>query len=224
MRSINNHMFRAAAASTLAGAALLGLSGCGPQSNATTPVAAVPAATVQQAPAVQPAPAYAINNGAATQQPAGQPVPAPNYYAQNPAPAPAPQAYAPPAQPAPQTAPTPAPRAVNTALRGEVRGIEPIRERPQGSGAGAVVGGVLGAVVGNQFGGGSGRTAMTVVGGVGGAVAGNNVERNMNKKITGYRVSVRLDNGQTKTYEESRLDGLQIGDRVRIEGHRVVRV
>ena len=34
---------------------------------------------------------------------------------------------------------------------------------------------------------------MTVVGAAGGAVAGNNVERNINKRVVGYRVTVRLD-------------------------------
>ena len=87
-----------------------------------------------------------------------------------------------------------------------------------------MIGGVLGAVVGNQFGAGNGRAAMTGLGAIGGAVAGNNVERNRNEGIAGYRVSVRLDNGQSRTYEESSLDGLRVGDRVRVEGGRVRRV
>jgi outer membrane lipoprotein SlyB len=167
-----------------------------------------------------------------TPQPIGQPVPPANvgYQAQaEPAPRPmaqaAPPTYAQPpayvqppvqvaqAQPAPKVAPNPA-------LHGEVRGIEAIRTRPQGTGKGAIIGGVLGAVVGNRFGSGTGRAAMTVIGGAGGAVAGNNVERNMNEGVAGYRVIVRLDNGQQRTYEEPRLDGLQIGDRIRVDhGH-----
>src|SRR5258705_347547 len=55
------------------------------------------------------------------------------------------------------------------------------------------------------------------------AVAGNNVERNMNKRIVGYRVSVRLDNGQARTFTEPRLDGLRVGDRVRVDGKHVRR-
>jgi outer membrane lipoprotein SlyB len=86
-----------------------------------------------------------------------------------------------------------------------------------------VIGGVLGGVVGNQFGHGNGRAAMTVLGAAGGAVAGNNIERNMNKRIVGYRVSVRLDNGQTRTFTEARLDGLRVGDRVRVEGKHIRR-
>ncbi len=116
-----------------------------------------------------------------------------------------------------------APHAVPSVQRGAVTHIEPIRERPPGTGKGAVVGGVLGAVVGNQIGHGGGRAAMTALGAAGGAVAGNNVERNINKRVIGYRVSVRLDNGQTRVYEEPRLDGLRIGDRVRVEGRRLRR-
>jgi outer membrane lipoprotein SlyB len=107
---------------------------------------------------------------------------------------------------------------------GSVESIEPIRSRPQGSGAGAVVGGVLGAVVGHQFGSGVGRAAMTGLGAAGGAVAGNNVERNHNESISGYRVSVRLDNGSSRTFERAEVTGLQVGDRVRLDAdsfHRV---
>src|SRR5262245_28602477 len=49
------------------------------------------------------------------------------------------------------------------------------------SGLGAVGGAVVGGVVGHQFGGGSGKTAMTALGAVGGGVAGNEVEKNMKK-------------------------------------------
>ena len=114
-------------------------------------------------------------------------------------------------------------QATRTALMGEVQAIEPIRERPPGTGKGAVIGGVLGGVVGNQFGHGTGRAAMTVLGAAGGAVAGNNVERNMNKRIVGYRVSVRLDNGQVRSFTEPRLDGLRVGERVRIAGKHLHR-
>ncbi|MEO6032387.1 MAG: glycine zipper 2TM domain-containing protein [Burkholderiaceae bacterium] len=120
--------------------------------------------------------------------------------------------------------PTVPPRAVASASRGKVLGIEPIRTRPQGSGVGAVAGGVLGAVVGNQFGHGSGRTAMTAIGAAGGAVAGNNVERNYKTAVTGYRVRVALDNGQSRTFEAPRLDGLHVGDRVRVEAGRLHRL
>ena len=96
---------------------------------------------------------------------------------------------------------------------GSITAIEPVRQRPQGSGAGAVIGGVLGGVIGNQFGHGLGRAAMTGVGAAGGAIAGNNVERNYKTAVVGYRVHVRLDNGSTRTFERKNIGNLHVGDR-----------
>lgn len=132
-------------------------------------------------------------------------------------------AYPPPSTyaPAPLAAPPTivqqrsAPVAHNHA--GSIERIEPIRNRPQGSGAGAVLGGVLGAVVGNQFGHGGGRAAMTGVGAVGGALAGNNVERNYREGVVGYRVEIRLDNGSIRTFQRSQIGNLRVGDRVLLE-------
>lgn len=100
---------------------------------------------------------------------------------------------------------------------GSITAIEPVRQRPQGSGAGAVIGGVLGGVIGNQFGHGLGRAAMTGVGAAGGAIAGNNVERNYKTAVVGYRVHVRLDNGSTRTFERKHIGDLHVGDRVRLD-------
>jgi len=108
------------------------------------------------------------------------------------------------------------PVAVRSADTGAVQQIEPIT-KTEATGAGAVAGGLLGGVVGNQFGKGDGKKAMTVVGAVGGAVAGNEIEKQHNKKVVGYRVRVQLDNGETRTFEPAQLDGLKIGDRVRVE-------
>ena len=102
---------------------------------------------------------------------------------------------------------------------GSITSIEPIKERPQGTGTGAVVGGVLGAVVGNQFGHGLGRAAMTGVGAAGGAIAGNNVERNYKTAVVGYRVNIRLDNGHTRTFQRTSLGNLHVGDRVRVDAN-----
>ena len=111
-------------------------------------------------------------------------------------------------------------RHVPSATAGRIVGIEPIRARPKGSGAGAVAGGVVGGVLGNQV---FGGTAATVIGAAGGAVAGNNLERNHRTEVTGYRVSVRLDNGRSRTFTETQVGGLRVGDRVRIHGGRLQR-
>ncbi|MFG5408110.1 glycine zipper 2TM domain-containing protein [Piscinibacter sakaiensis] len=106
-------------------------------------------------------------------------------------------------------------------LFGEVTAIEPIKQAPPSSGAGAVVGGVLGAVVGNQVGSGSGRAAATVIGGVGGAVVGNKVEKRRNEQVVGYRIHVQLDRGGMRSFERAQLNGIDVGDRVRIDGSRL---
>ena len=121
------------------------------------------------------------------------------------------------------TAP-PAPRAVDRSRAGAIAGIEPIRERPQGSGAGAVIGGVLGGVLGNQFGSGTGKAVMTGAGAVGGAIAGNNIERNRNTRVVGYRVHVRLDDGTTRTFRRAQVGDLHVGDRVALDARSFHRV
>lgn len=168
-------------------------------------------ATSGQVVAMAPAPAYV------TAQSAPIVAPATTYSAPtatHPA-DPAPSQY----RPAPLPAPVAPPAAVASNRVGEITSIEPIRTRPQGSGAGAVIGGVLGAVVGNQFGHGVGRAALTGAGAVGGALAGNNVERNHKEGISGYRVVVRLDNGHTRVFDRTQVGNLHIGDRVRLDAN-----
>ncbi len=212
--------------------AALTLSACGPK-DTTESAAATPAVQMQAANPVSPAPVPLPSTTMPTPPLQGTPVsvaaPQPAYSRQ---PAyPAQSSY--PAPPAPNAyAPLPnyvverhaAEAVVDRSHIGSVANIEPIRERPQGTGAGAVIGGVLGAVVGNQFGHGAGRAGMTGVGAVGGAIAGNNLERNHREAITGYRVSIRLDNGTTRTFERSQIGALQVGDRVHVDAGKFRRV
>ena len=90
------------------------------------------------------------------------------------------------------------------------------------TGAGAVLGGVVGGVRGHQIGSGRGNDAATVAGAVGGAVVGNEVEK---RRSSGdrYRVTVRFRDGREATYYQDDLYGLRVGDRVRIEGDRLAR-
>lgn len=107
---------------------------------------------------------------------------------------------------------------------GVVRDIESIPMATRSPGAGALLGGVLGAVVGNQIGSGNGRAAATVIGGVGGAVVGNNIENRRRGDDHIYRVSVRMDNGTVGSFDFRQVDDLRIGDRVRIENGQVYRL
>lgn len=93
----------------------------------------------------------------------------------------------------------PAPRPVCVQC-GTVESATPIVRAAPSSGVGVVAGGVLGAVLGNQVGGGSGKTAATILGAVGGGWAGNEIEKRV-KKETVYEVKVRMDSDNTRTFE-----------------------
>ena len=124
---------------------------------------------------------------------------------------------APDSVPPQATSPKPAP----SASIGRVVGIDPIRTRPQGSGVGAVAGGVVGGLIGNKV---IGGTAATAIGAVGGAVAGNNLERNHREGVAGYHVRIRLDDGHSRTIDQSHIGNLHVGDRVRIDNGGVRRL
>lgn len=113
---------------------------------------------------------------------------------------------------------------------GRVSSIEVV-QAPRTSGnstAGTLIGGAVGALLGNQIGSGSGRAAATVLGAVGGAVAGNQIARNRDGTYntpTGavYRITVQTDNGQWRAYEVAATGDLRVGDRVRIENNVLYR-
>ena len=86
---------------------------------------------------------------------------------------------------------------------------------------GTIAGGVLGSVLGHQVGGGTGRDLATIAGAVGGAYAGNRVENNMKKKQV-HRVTVKLDNGTTRTFDYAENPGLAVGARVKLDSHNAL--
>jgi outer membrane lipoprotein SlyB len=98
---------------------------------------------------------------------------------------------------------------------GTVESVTPIQRDGTAGGVGAVAGGVLGAVVGNQVGDGNGKTLATILGAVGGGYAGNTVEKKM-KKETVYQVQVHMEDGSTRTMEQS--TPATVGAKVMVEG------
>ena len=97
---------------------------------------------------------------------------------------------------------------------GVVESVRTVTVRGQGSGVGAAGGAIVGGLLGNQVGSGSGRDLATVAGAVGGAVVGNQVEGNM-KATKSYDVTVRMNNGASRTIHTTSANW-QEGDRVRI--------
>jgi outer membrane lipoprotein SlyB len=128
-----------------------------------------------------------------------------------------------PARPsAPETEWLPLPQAaapaskVVCAVCGTVESVTPIEREADGSGAGAAAGAVIGGLLGNQIGGAEGKAIATVIGALGGGWAGNVIEKRM-KKETVYQVEVRMEDGSTRTVEQSNPPA--VGARVTVEGN-----
>lgn len=105
---------------------------------------------------------------------------------------------------------------------GVVDNIREITQPGEGSGLGAVAGGVVGAILGHQVGGGTGKKIATVAGAAGGAYAGHQIEKSQ-KKTTRYEVSVRMNDGSNRSVMMDMVPGWQVGEHVRIENGALVR-
>jgi outer membrane lipoprotein SlyB len=98
---------------------------------------------------------------------------------------------------------------------GVVQSVNSYQQQGQTSGVGMVAGGVVGGVLGHQIGSGRGNTVATVAGAGLGAVAGNQVEKKTKTK-TMWSVSIRMDNGATRTFSYSNQPAVVAGDRVKL--------
>lgn len=107
----------------------------------------------------------------------------------------------------------PPPAACNSC--GRVEAVHTVQTAASPSGVGVVGGAVVGGLLGNQIGGGSGRTLATVAGAVGGGYAGNEIEKNTRKRTT-YQVRVRMEDGKIRNFPYNNPPPWREGDRVRI--------
>jgi outer membrane lipoprotein SlyB len=98
---------------------------------------------------------------------------------------------------------------------GRVESVVALQHAAQPSGLGIAAGAVLGGVLGNQVGGGNGRTLATVAGAVAGGYGGNEVEKRT-RSTTTYQVRVRMESGEMRTFPQDGQDGWRVGDRVRV--------
>lgn len=104
---------------------------------------------------------------------------------------------------------------------GVVESVRAIEPKGDGSGIGAVAGGVTGALLGSQVGGGNGRTIATVAGAAGGAYAGNEIEKSTKKRVS-YRIRVRMADDSLRTVYQRAIPGVAPGDRVKIVDGTIV--
>ena len=106
---------------------------------------------------------------------------------------------------------------------GALQSIDSLRAQSQTSGAGALVGGAIGALVGHQVDHGAKKDFATGVGAVAGALIGNEVEKNSKGYHDAYRVTVRLDSGAQRSFDYASLSDLRVGDRVRVDNNQIYR-
>ena len=105
---------------------------------------------------------------------------------------------------------------------GQVTAVS-VADKPGDSNAvGLIAGGVAGAVLGHQIGGGFGKDLATLAGAVGGAYAGKKIQENMaTSKV--WTVGVKYQNGNSANFEFANDPGLKVGDAVKNSGNTVVR-
>ena len=131
---------------------------------------------------------------------------------------------APQAQGAPVSPPPPASIEAPKPVPGILGVVESVREiktpADKSNGSGPIVGGIAGAVLGNQFGKGMTRNVLTVVGAAGGALAGREVEREV-RATKHWEVSVRLDDGSYRTLNSDVQPFWHGGERVRLVDGRL---
>ncbi len=109
---------------------------------------------------------------------------------------------------------------------GVVDSITPGRQGNDSALLGTVVGGVVGAAAGHQVGEGRTNDVATVAGAVGGAVVGRKIDKARDRRNDDetYAIGIRFDDGSHQTITQERLGGLRIGDSVRIENGGVRRL
>ena len=106
---------------------------------------------------------------------------------------------------------------------GTIEAVREISTPAEGSGLGAIAGGVLGGLLGNQVGQGKGSQVAAVVGALGGAYAGHQAEKHFRAEKQ-LEVTVRLDDGSTRTALLSGPSRWRAGDRVRLSNGNLLPV
>lgn len=98
---------------------------------------------------------------------------------------------------------------------GRIESVRAVQSQAKPSGVGVVGGAVVGGLLGNQIGGGNGKTLATVAGAVGGGYAGNEIEKRTRTETT-YQVRVRMEDGKMRTFPYDNQPNWREGDRVRV--------
>jgi outer membrane lipoprotein SlyB len=105
---------------------------------------------------------------------------------------------------------------------GHVTAVNMHDKAGESNAVGLIAGGVAGAVLGHQVGGGMGKDLATVAGAAGGAYAGKKIQENMNSTKV-WTVSVKYTDGRTAKFDFAHDPGLAVGTAVKNSGNTVVK-
>ena len=114
------------------------------------------------------------------------------------------------------------PTAKDCADCGRVTAINLVNKEGEANAVGMIAGGVAGAVLGRQVGGGFGKDLATIAGAAGGAYAGKKIQENMNTTQV-WQVSVTYSHGGSAMFDFAQDPGFKVGDPVKKSGNTVVR-
>lgn len=105
---------------------------------------------------------------------------------------------------------------------GRVTSVQVKEKAGEGGAVGLIAGGVAGALLGHQVGGGRGKDVATIAGAAGGAYVGNKIEKNATASKV-WVVTVQHDNGSTATFTFKQDPGFVAGDVVEHNGDSIVK-
>jgi outer membrane lipoprotein SlyB len=100
-------------------------------------------------------------------------------------------------------------------ILGVVESVREVKDTPKTNGSGPIIGGVAGAIAGNQFGHGMTRNVIPVLGAAGGALAGTAIEKDV-RATKHWEITVRLDDGSFRTMTSDVVPFWHGGERVRL--------
>ncbi len=104
---------------------------------------------------------------------------------------------------------------------GVIANVRQVTNEGQGSGAGAVIGGLAGAALGSNIGRGNTRTLASIAGAVGGGLLGNSIEKSR-RQTASYELTLRMDDGTTRMIVFDTMPSWRIGDQVQLVSGAIV--